>query len=166
MTRTGREGRKVTVTEARMRKRGYRAHTTEASPRTRQEVYLSAEERLVIEVASGQEKLKPGAFIAAAAVRAARAAVGGRSEASGPGVGTGPEDSPVPLEISQARELLDEVRQVRRLMGNVAGNLNDVAKHANSTGELAPHTEAVLDFVRRTNERVDLELMRLLRRLR
>jgi hypothetical protein len=51
-------------------------------------------------------------------------------------------------------------------MGNVAGNLNDVARHANSTGQLAHETAAVLDFVRRTNERTDAELMGLLRRLR
>ena len=68
--------------------------------------------------------------------------------------------------MAGAREVLDEVRHLRRLMGNVAGNLNDVARHANSTGELVEQSGAILDFVRRTNERVDAELMAILRRLR
>lgn len=58
------------------------------------------------------------------------------------------------------------MRHLRRLLGNVAGNLNDVARHANSTGELAPESAAVLDYVRRTNDKLDTELMSLLRRLR
>ncbi|WP_180819515.1 hypothetical protein [Gordonia terrae] len=74
--------------------------------------------------------------------------------------------APVALNVSEAQRLLDDVRQLRRLLGNVAGNLNDVARHANSTGELAPESAAVLDYVRRTNEKVDAELMALLRRLR
>lgn len=144
--------------------RGHRAHLPEGR-RTPAQVWLSTDERAVVEVAAGAMGLKRGAFVAAAAVRAARAIVAGRE--AGPGAaGAGSPTSPVPLNVAEARELLDEVRQLRRLMGNVAGNLNDVARHANSTGELAPESAAVLDFVRRTNTRVDDELMRLLRRLR
>ena len=141
--------------------RGHRTHAD--VPRRERKVYLSTDERAVIESASAYEGLKPGAFIAAAAVRTARAIVGSRR-----GVLAADDDAaaPVPLTISEARELLDEVRHLRRLMGNVAGNLNDVARHANSTGELPEQSGAVLDFVRRTNARVDVELMSVLRRLR
>ncbi|UZF59278.1 hypothetical protein LH935_28240 (plasmid) [Gordonia polyisoprenivorans] len=148
--------------------RGHRAHLPEGR-RTPAQVWLSTDERAVVEVAAGAMGLKRGAFVAAAAVRAARAIVAGResgqaSDSAAARSASG--SSPVPLNVAEARELLDEVRQLRRLMGNVAGNLNDVARHANSTGELAPESAAVLDFVRRTNTRVDDELMRLLRRLR
>lgn len=142
-----------------MSKRGYRSHAP-GEVRKPKQVWLSTEERAVVDRAAGQMELTPGAFLAAAGVRAARAAVGAAASTEEG------ESGPVPLEVSEARELLDEVRRLRRLMGNVAGNLNDVAKHANSTGQLAPETAAVLDFVRRTNERTDVELMGLLRRLR
>lgn len=142
-----------------MSKGGYRAHTS-GQPRKPRQVWLSDEERAVIERAAAQMELTPMAFVAAAGVRAAKATTG--SDA----VGTDSDAGAVPLDVAQARELLDEVRRLRRLMGNVAGNLNDVARHANSTGQLAPETAAVLDFVRRTNERTDAELMGLLRRLR
>lgn len=143
--------------------RGHRPHV-EVGRRTRVACWLSPEEQQMVEVASGMMGLRRGGFIAAAAVRAARAAIASRQELEEAGEDV--PSTPVPLEVSEARELLDEVRQLRRLMGNVAGNLNDVAKHANSTGELAPQSQQVLDFVRRTNSRVDDELMRLLRRLR
>ncbi|ORM35497.1 hypothetical protein BFL43_09255 [Williamsia sp. 1135] len=123
-------------------------------------MWLSEEERAVIERAAAQMELTPMAFVAAAGVRAAKAATGSETAVTEKG------SAAVPLDVAQARELLDEVRRLRRLMGNVAGNLNDVARHANSTGQLAPETAAVLDFVRRTNERTDAELMGLLRRLR
>lgn len=140
--------------------RGHRTHVSGA-PRTRREVWLSTEERTVINAAAAQAGLRPGAYIAREAVRAARADTSGRSDS--PAAEVAPAAG---VTVSGAREVLDEVRHLRRLMGNVAGNLNDVARHANSTGELVEQSGAILDFVRRTNERVDAELMAILRRLR
>lgn len=140
--------------------RGHRTHVS-GEPRTRREVWLSSEERTVINAAAAQAGLRPGAYIAREAVRAARADTSGRGESSAAEVAPA-----AGVTVSGAREVLDEVRHLRRLMGNVAGNLNDVARHANSTGELVEQSDAILDFVRRTNERVDAELMAILRRLR
>lgn len=144
--------------------RGHRAHLP-AGKRSPAQVWLSTEERAVVEVAAGAMGLKRGAFVAAAAVRAARSIVAGRHAEPLDDDAVCTAD-PVALNVSEARELLDEVRQLRRLLGNVAGNLNDVARHANSTGELADESAAVLDYTRRINAKVDSELMTLLRRLR
>lgn len=144
--------------------RGHRPHVPKGR-RQEKKVYFDTEERAVIEVAAGMMGLRFGAYVASAAVRDARALVARSTSAGGGGAGTDGA-SPVGLSVSEAQELLDEVRQLRRLLGNVAGNLNDVARHANSTGELAPESSAVLDYVRRTNNKLDTELMTLLRRLR
>lgn len=65
------------------------------------------------------------------------------------------------------RGLTAEVRKLRRLLGNVAGNLNDVARRANAGGELGPQADAVLAHTRAMNTRIDswlMEMVRLLRR--
>lgn len=141
--------------------RGHRPHV-KGGRRTASPVYLSTDERAVIEVAAGRVGLRRGAYIAAAAVRAARA------DLATEGVAASDERSegPVPLTPAGARELIEEVRTIRRLTGNLAGNVNDLARAANSTGELKPETEATLDYLRRFNARFDDELMGLLRRLR
>jgi hypothetical protein len=86
--------------------------------------------------------LRPGAFIAKAAVGAARAFAAQRNGA-------------VVRTSDEVQQLIDEVRQLRRVQGNVAGNLNDVARHANSTGEVGQNADAVLAYTRRLNERID-----------
>lgn len=58
------------------------------------------------------------------------------------------------------------MRELRRLLGSVAGNLNDIARRANSGGELGPQTDAVLEHTRRMNTRIDDWLMKMLRILR
>lgn len=54
--------------------------------------------------------------------------------------------------------LAGELRELRRLLGNIGGNLNDVARHANTEHRLAPETERVLRLVRdlagRTSEQL------------
>lgn len=95
--------------------------------------------------------LRPGAFIAKAAVGAARAFAAQRS---GSAVRTS----------GQVELLIAEVRELRRLLGNVAGNVNDVAKHANSTGELGSEADAVLAYTRKINGRIDAWLVEQLRR--
>nr|WP_064570697.1 hypothetical protein [Gordonia sp. LAM0048] len=144
--------------------RGHRPHVPSGRRQPRK-VYFDGEERAVIEVAAGMMGLRFGAYVASAAVRDARSLVA-RSAVTGDDTAQDGASAPVGLSVSEAQELLDDVRHLRRLLGNVAGNLNDVARHANSTGELAPESAAVLDYVRRTNDKLDTELMGLLRRLR
>ncbi|WKK14788.1 MULTISPECIES: hypothetical protein [Rhodococcus] len=117
---------------------------------------FTAEEVALIERASTARGLRAGAYVAAAAVDAATMA----TTPVGVGVGVGVADA------EQVRELTAEVRELRRLLGNVAGNLNDVAKRANSGGELGPHADAVLAHTRRMNTRIDDWLMTMLRLLR
>ncbi|MGW5453050.1 hypothetical protein [Nocardia sp. NPDC003979] len=94
--------------------------------------------------------LRPGAFIAKAAVGAARAFAAKRNGAA---VRTS----------GQVEILIAEVRELRRLLGNVAGNVNDVARHANSTGELGDNADAVLTYTRKINSRIDVWLVEQLR---
>ena len=51
---------------------------------------------------------------------------------------------------------------LRRILRNVGGNLNDVARHANSTGTLAAETGQVQALVTRVVERIDTTLGTLL----
>jgi hypothetical protein len=52
-------------------------------------------------------------------------------------------------------ELRAELAEARRVLTNIGGNLNDVARHANSTGELHAGTVAVQALVARVVERVE-----------
>lgn len=51
--------------------------------------------------------------------------------------------------------LLTELFGVHRLLANIANNVNQVAKAANSTGDVPPQTPEVLAAVRRVAERID-----------
>ena len=131
--------------------RGHRAHV--AVPRAHSKrVVFTADELALIEQASTKRGLRAGAYVAAAAVDAAKAAT---NPAGGGGV-----------DADQLRALTAEVREVRRLLGNVAGNLNDVARRANTGGELGPQADAVLAHTRAMNTRLDDWLMTMLRLLR
>ncbi len=44
---------------------------------------------------------------------------------------------------------------VRRLATNISGNINDVAKHANSTGKVKPELEALMAYIRKLARRMD-----------
>jgi hypothetical protein len=48
-----------------------------------------------------------------------------------------------------------ELADARRLVRNVGGNLNDVAAHANTTGEIHAGTRQVLGMVARAVVRVE-----------
>lgn len=52
-----------------------------------------------------------------------------------------------------------ELMENRRILRNVGGNLNDVARHANSTGELHEGTQRVEALVSRVVERIDKTVM-------
>ncbi len=62
--------------------------------------------------------------------------------------------------------LRSELLVVRRLATNISGNLNDVAKHANSTGELKPEVVSMMEFIRGLARRMDrvIEDIRMLTR--
>jgi hypothetical protein len=58
-------------------------------------------------------------------------------------------------------ELTEQVRSMRNVLANIGGNMNDVAKHANSTHEVASIQEqanAILRMVRRVVGRADEQL--------
>ncbi|THA37802.1 plasmid mobilization relaxosome protein MobC [Streptomyces sp. A1547] len=57
-------------------------------------------------------------------------------------------------EIATHREMVRELFALRRALGPIGNNLNQVTKALNS-GADAPHAKAVLDAVKRTAERVD-----------
>ncbi|MFJ8676271.1 plasmid mobilization protein [Streptomyces sp. NPDC093589] len=57
-------------------------------------------------------------------------------------------------EIAAEREVLNELFAVRRHLGHIGNNLNQVAKATNAGAEV-PHTAAVLDAVHRAAHRVD-----------
>ena len=63
------------------------------------------------------------------------------------------------ITVEQQRELLTELFAVHRLLGNMANNVNQVAKAVNSTGEVPPQTphvyNAAFNAIRRVNETID-----------
>lgn len=64
------------------------------------------------------------------------------------------------ITATDKRELLTELFVIHRLLGNVANNVNQIAKVANSTRELPPQTDAVLSAAWSTLRRVDREIER------
>lgn len=62
---------------------------------------------------------------------------------------------------TQRRELLAEMFAVNRLLGNLANNVNQIAKATNATGEWQAETAATLSAVRRTSVRIDAAIDRL-----
>ncbi|MGF0320673.1 hypothetical protein [Nocardia fluminea] len=127
----------------------HRTHSEEK--RERKKVAFSPTEWALVEAAAATVGLRPGAFVGQAAVGAAKAFAKRRH---GVEVRTSGE----------VQELTSEVRELRRLLGNVSGNVNDIAKHANSTHELnVLQADAVLAHLRRNNDRIDSWLMKILR---
>lgn len=133
-------------------KRGHRPHS-EVVRSHRKEALFTPDELALIEQASAARGLKAGAYIAATAVETAKAETRGAADER-------------PVTNHELRGVTAEVRELRRLLGNVAGNLNDVARHANSTGEIGANASAVLAYTRRMNTRIDAWLMETLRSLR
>lgn len=62
---------------------------------------------------------------------------------------------------TQRRELLAEMFAVNRLLGNLANNVNQIAKATNATGEWQPQTSATLEAVRRASGRIEDAINRL-----
>jgi hypothetical protein len=95
------------------------------------------------------------AQVAAAAARAGQSQASWLGEA---GVRAAAVAGPPTQWGSVMQELMvlrAELMEHRRVLRNVGGNLNDVARHANATGELHGATGRVQDLVARAVERVD-----------
>lgn len=102
--------------------------------RARTAVSYTDVEWAAILVAAAVEGMKPGAWVADVAFEVARRRNGG----SLPG-------------RRAVDELLTELRQHRRVLTNIGGNLNQIAAVANATGEIEVRDAAVrvVDLVRR-----------------
>ena len=64
------------------------------------------------------------------------------------------------ITAADKRELLTELFVIHRLLGNMANNVNQIAKVANSIRELPPQTDVVLSAAWSALRRVDREIER------
>ena len=64
------------------------------------------------------------------------------------------------ITAADKRELLTELFVIHRLLGNMANNVNQIAKVANSIRELPPQTDAVLSAAWSTLHRIDGQIER------
>lgn len=106
-------------------------------------VSLSDLELAVVAAAAAKEGVAKGAWLGEVGVRTAK------QEHAPPELTAW---GPVMTQLIVERAELMEARRVLRVAG---GNLNDVARHANSTGEVHAATLRVLERVQRTVDRVD-----------
>lgn len=114
--------------------RGYRPRPPREQGRRhpRTVVYYTDLEWTAIAVAAAVAGMTPGAWAADAAYLAAR------DHNAGP-----------LLDRESARQVLEELRQQRRVLTNIGGNLNQLAAHANATGQVPDSTTAVLRVLQR-----------------
>ena len=59
-----------------------------------------------------------------------------------------------PVAVQLRRNQLAELIQMRQLMATIANNVNQIARHANSTGEVLPETVETMREARRFGEEV------------
>ncbi|MEU4673900.1 hypothetical protein AB0F91_39590 [Amycolatopsis sp. NPDC023774] len=104
----------------------------------------------MIVMVAALEGLKPGAYVQRAGYEAAVRQHRGERFDSG-----------------VVSELIKELREARRVMTNIGGNLNDVAKAANSTGEIENPVaaETVLRLVRNVVRSADETITKVRARL-
>lgn len=96
------------------------------------------------------------AGVRAAAIRSGVSAASwlGDVGVSAASAGRGPAVSWGPV-MQDLMGLRSELMEARRVLTNVGGNLNDVARHANSTGAVHEATDRVLGLVERVVGRVE-----------
>lgn len=114
-------------------------------------VYFNEVEFAVVADAAEREAMRPGAWVARAALVESERSTGRRRAGDDSG---------------ELRAVQSELLELRRLLGNIAGNLNDVARHANTEHEWAPETERVLALVRDLAGRTEQDLRTVRGRLR
>ncbi len=61
---------------------------------------------------------------------------------------------------TQRREAMVELLAIRRLLAAVSNNVNQIARHANASGEFPADAAGVLHGVRRVAQRIDTTLER------
>jgi hypothetical protein len=108
------------------------------------EVLYSSEELALVTEAAARDGMAVSAWVGEAGVRAARVAVAGPQLPASWG-----------SAMQRLMPLQAELAEHRRVLRNVGGNLNDVARHANSTSEVHPATANVLAMVARVVNRVE-----------
>ena len=59
-----------------------------------------------------------------------------------------------PVAVQLRRNQLAELIQMRHQMATIANNVNQIARHANSTGEVLPETAETLREARRFGDEV------------
>ena len=59
-----------------------------------------------------------------------------------------------PVAVQLRKQQLSELLAMRRLMATIANNVNQIARHANSTGEVLPETTETLREARRLSDEV------------
>ncbi|MFL6120226.1 hypothetical protein [Actinophytocola sp.] len=121
-----------------------REHAKGERRRQRATILYTDVEWARIVAAAAMAGKRPGAWIAEVAHDAARWRLSG-----------------LPASREVLVELAEQVRSTRNVLANIGGNLNDVAKHANSTHEVASireQADAVLRMVRRLVSRTDEQL--------
>jgi hypothetical protein len=65
------------------------------------------------------------------------------------------EDSESP---SERRDQFMQLSNLQRLIGSVANNVNQIARHANSTGEVPPEAAATIAHAKSVIVRIDRQL--------
>jgi hypothetical protein len=120
---------------------GNRGHARGERRRPRVAVAFTDAEWARIVAAAALGSKRPGAWVAQVAHDAARYRLGN-----------------MPGNRDALAALVEQVRSVRNVLANIGGNLNDVARHANTTHEVATvrvQAETVLRLVRRVVDRAD-----------
>ena len=120
---------------------GRRAHVKGGRPYTVR-VRYSTDEYAAAVVAATRAGIAVGAWLGEAGVRAAR----GPDTAGAAGWG--------PL-MQRLMVLHNELLEARRVLTNIGGNLNDVARVGNATGTLPPETHRVQALIARSVARVE-----------
>ncbi|OLL70202.1 hypothetical protein Ae168Ps1_6062c [Pseudonocardia sp. Ae168_Ps1] len=116
-------------------------------------VWLSSEERVVVEAAAVRSGMAVGAWLGVAGVRSAEADAAGVD-----GAGSGVSVRSAGLSGARMQALMGlraELMEDRRVLRNVGGNLNDIARVANVDGVVEVSAGRVLDLVGRAVERID-----------
>lgn len=105
-------------------------------------VDLSDAEMAQVAAAASRAGLARGAWLGDAGVRLATA----ETQPTRPGAGE---------EMQALMTLRAELMEDRRVLRNVGGNLNDVARLANAESEVHPASARVIELVKRAVDRID-----------
>lgn len=58
-------------------------------------------------------------------------------------------------DLGERREVIDELMKIRTLLSRSSSNINQIARHANSTGEFPSDAEAAVRYARDLMQRID-----------